>query len=147
MSFDRLDHTAIAVSDLDEAIERYHRILGLTASERHLVPDQGVEVAFLPAGGSQIELICPTSTDSGVARFLARQGEGMHHVAFTVPDIEAELARLHASGVELIDSVPRRGVHGRIAFVHPRGTGGVLVELVEDDRGPAASPEIARLER
>lgn len=131
MILQNLDHTAIAVRNLDEALERYRVTFGLEPSDRQRVDDQSVEVAFLPLGGSQIELICPTTPESGVARFLERHGESLHHVAFAVTDIEAELARLRGQGVELIDSTPRWGAHGRIAFIHPRGTGGVLVELVE----------------
>jgi methylmalonyl-CoA/ethylmalonyl-CoA epimerase len=131
MSVLRIDHTAIAVRDLDEALERYRRLYGIEAAERRSVPDQHVEVVFLSLGDSQLELICPLDSTSGVARFLARQGEGLHHVGFLVDDIAAELERLTAEGVELIDRRPRQGVHGLIAFVHPRATGGVLVELVE----------------
>jgi methylmalonyl-CoA/ethylmalonyl-CoA epimerase len=131
MSLHHLDHTAIAVRDMDEALERYRVTFGLEPSDRQRVDEQAVEVAFLPLGGSQIELICPTTPESGVARFLERHGESLHHVAFAVTDIEAELQRLARQGVELIDRTPRQGAHGRVAFIHPRGTGGVLVELVE----------------
>jgi methylmalonyl-CoA epimerase len=131
MSIHGVDHTAIAVRNLDEALERYRKLFGIEPTLRRAVPDQHVEVAFLPMGGTQLELIQPVSAEAGVARFLERHGESLHHVAFSVTDIESELARLDGDGVELIDREPRRGVHGRIAFVHPRGTGGVLVELVE----------------
>lgn len=131
MNLDRVDHTAIAVRDLDEALARYRRTFGLAPALRQQVTEQQVEVAFLPVGSTQLELIQPLSEGSGVAKFLERHGESLHHVAFAVRDIEAELARLEQEGVELIDRVPRSGIHGRIAFVHPRGTGGVLVELVE----------------
>jgi methylmalonyl-CoA/ethylmalonyl-CoA epimerase len=131
MNLERLDHTAIAVRDLDEALARYAAVFGLEPSDRQRVDDQGVEVAFLGLEGSQIELICPTTSGSGVARFLDRHGEALHHIAFAVTDLDSELERLAAQGVELIDRAPRPGVHGWVAFVHPRGTGGVLVELVE----------------
>lgn len=133
---DRIDHTAIAVRDMDEALERYGRLFGLRPSDRRIVPNQQVEVAFLAAGGTQLELICPIAPDTGVARFLDRHGESLHHVAFAVQDIDSELARLQAEGVELIDAAPRQGAHGRVAFIHPRGTGGVLVELIETAETP-----------
>ena len=120
---------------MDEALDRYKRVFGLVPSQRGPVPDQQVEVAFLPMGDTQLELISPTSPNTGVARFLERHGESLHHVAFAVQDIESELARLQAEGVALIDTTPREGAHGRVAFVHPKGTGGVLVELIE---GPPA---------
>jgi methylmalonyl-CoA/ethylmalonyl-CoA epimerase len=131
MNLRRIDHTAIAVHDLDEAIGRYRRLFHVLPSERAEVADQRIAVAFLPLGNSQIELISPTDSESGVARFLERRGEGLHHIAFAVDDIHLELDRLSSEGVELIDREPRWGIHGLIAFVHPRGTGGVLVELVE----------------
>lgn len=140
MTVERVDHTAIAVQDLDEALKRYHRLLGLRVASRDRVPDQKVEIAFLAGGDTLLELITPTDADSGVARFLERRGEGLHHVGLLVDDIRRELQRLAEEGVELIDHEPRRSVHGLIAFVHPRGTGGVLLELVQHSRGsPAAN--------
>jgi methylmalonyl-CoA/ethylmalonyl-CoA epimerase len=97
-----------------------------------LLPDQGVVVAFLRLGDTLLELIQPSDARSGVARFLERRGEGLHHLAFEVEDLKAELARLGESGVELIDTAPRIGAHGHVAFVHPRSFG-VLIELVEHD--------------
>jgi methylmalonyl-CoA/ethylmalonyl-CoA epimerase len=129
----RIDHTAVAVRDLDEAIPRYERLYRARCVERVEVPDQRVEVAFLALGDTTIELIRPTDDSSGVARFLANRGEGLHHIAVKVDDIASELARLQADGVRLIDRSPRRGVHGLIGFVHPEGTGGVLLELVQND--------------
>jgi methylmalonyl-CoA epimerase len=123
-----LDHVAIAVSSLEEAISSWNRIAGLTPSPIELIPAQGVRVTFL----GEIELIEPTSSDSPVARFLGKRGPGLHHVAYRTPDLTAELARLQADGFQLVDKEPRWGARGhRVAFVHPRGTGGVLVELVE----------------
>ncbi len=130
----RIDHTAIVVRDMDGAIERYRRLFGAEPRDRATVPDQRVEVAFLPIGDTELELICPTDPSSGVSRFLAQRGEGLHHVGILVQDISAELGRLADQGVELIDRAPRRGTHGSIAFVHPRGTGGVLVELIQRDK-------------
>jgi methylmalonyl-CoA epimerase len=133
VTFGRIDHTAIAVRDLDEAIERYQRLYGVHGVERSQVLDQGVEVAFLALGDTKIELVSPLDDASGVARFLNKRGEGLHHIGITVDDLERELERLTRQGIELIDRTPRPGVHGRIAFCHPRGTGGVLVELVQHD--------------
>lgn len=132
MTLTRIDHTAIAVRDLDEALQRYYAVWGLKPTQRVMVPDQEVEVAFLPVGETQVELISPTSATTGVARFLERRGEGLHHVAFAVGDIRSELERLAGEGAELIDREPRHGPHGLVAFIHPRSTGGVLVELVEN---------------
>jgi methylmalonyl-CoA epimerase len=129
----RVDHTAIVVSDMDEAVQRYGRIWNVHPSLRAPVPDQHVEVAFLPVGDTQIELISPLSADSGVAYFLERHGESLHHIGIAVEDIRAELEDLRTQGIELIDREPRHGVHGLIAFVHPRGTGGVLIELVQNE--------------
>jgi methylmalonyl-CoA epimerase len=117
---------------MDEALQRYRRIWGLESSIRTEVPDQRVEIAFLPVGDTQLELIRPLDTGSGVARFLERHGESLHHIGVAVDDIRAELKALSETGVELLDSEPRRGVHGLIAFVHPRGNGGVLIELVQN---------------
>jgi methylmalonyl-CoA/ethylmalonyl-CoA epimerase len=131
MTMNRIDHTAIVVRDLDEAIPRHEQLYGVKCRERHIVPEQGVEVAFLPIGDTQLELIAPLDSSSGVARFLETHGEGLHHIAVLVDDIRAELARLQAQGVRLIDTEPRANFHGLIAFVHPKGTGGVLLELVQ----------------
>lgn len=116
---------------MDEALGRYGVLYGVRPSLRAAVPDQDVEVAFLPIGDTQLELISPTRNDTGVARFLSRHGEGLHHLGILVDDVHAELRRLLTEGIELIDRQPRQGVHGLIAFVHPRGTGGVLLELVQ----------------
>lgn len=129
----RVDHTAVVVADMDEAVERYGRLWGLQPGLRTEVPDQGVEIAFLAAGDTQLELIRPLSADSGVARFLDRHGESLHHIGIAVEDIRTEIAALIEQGVEVIDREPRRSVHGLIAFVHPTGTGGPLVELVQDE--------------
>ena len=127
----QIDHVGVVVRDIREALKVYQAALGLPLREVMEVPDQEVEVAFLPVGESNIELVQPLSDDTGVAKFLKEQGEGIHHICLKVRDIEAALAQLKAHGVELIDEVPRQGAHGRVAFVHPRGAHGVLVELVE----------------
>ena len=127
-----LDHVALAVVDLDEALARFRRMYGVAPSSREVVEAEGVEEAMILVGGSQVQLLAPLSPDSPVGRFLARRGEGLHHVAFAVPDLDAALAHLEAEGAELIDRKPRRGGGGaRIAFVHPRAFGGTLTELVE----------------
>lgn len=126
-----IDHIGIAVADLDEALAAWSR-LGLDRPVIEDVPEQGVRVAMLPVGGGKIELLAPLSPDSPVGRFLERRGPGLHHVALRVDDIEAALAEAEARGLELIDRQPRIGAGGaRIAFVHPRSTGGTLVEFCQ----------------
>jgi methylmalonyl-CoA epimerase len=127
----RIDHIGIVVRDLQEALEAYQSALGLPLKEIAEVPDQKVQVAFLPAGESNLELVQPLSEDTGIARYLEKRGEGIHHICVEVDDIEATLTRLRDHGVSLIDETPRQGVHGRVAFVHPKGMHGVLIELVE----------------
>lgn len=127
-----LDHIAIAVADLDEAVGRFRRLFGVEPTAREVVEEQGVEEAMIPAGGSQVQLLCPLAADTPVGRFLERRGEGLHHVAFAVPDVAAALAHLKTEGAELIDHEPRVGGGGRrIAFVHPDAFAGTLIELVE----------------
>ena len=127
-----LDHVAVAVHDLDAALERFQRLYGVGPSSREVIEEQGVEEAMVAVGGSRVQLLAALDPDTPVGRFLARRGEGLHHLAFAVPDLEAALAHLAAQGVELIDPIPRRGGGGnRIAFVHPQGFAGILTELVE----------------
>ncbi len=131
MSVD-FDHVGIAVRDLDAAVERYRRTLGLTPTHRERVEDQGVEEVLFPVGDSFIQLLGALGPDTPVGAFLAKRGPGVHHVAYRVEDVAAALARLSDEGVRLIDEVPRRGSRGTlIAFVHPRDMEGVLVELVQ----------------
>lgn len=127
-----IDHVAIAVSDIDAAIEAFNRSYQADPISREVVEEQGVEEAMIAIGGSHIQLIQPLDDDSPVGRFIARRGEGMHHVAFAVPDIEAALAHLKETGAKLVDESPRIGGGGnRIAFVHPAAFAGTLIELVE----------------
>ncbi len=127
-----LDHVALVVRDLDEALERFRRLYGVAPASREIIESEGVEEAMILVGGSRVQLLAPLRPDGPVARFLERRGEGLHHLAFAVPDLDAALARLAAEGAELIDRVPRHGGGGaRIAFVHPRTFGGTLTELVE----------------
>lgn len=128
-----IHHVAVAVRDLDEAIETYGRLFGAELEHRDTVSEQGVEAAAVRVGASRIELLAATEEDTPVGRFLARRGPGMHHVAYEVDDLDAELAELDERGVELIDHEPRRGLYGlRVAFVHPDSADGVLAELVSD---------------
>ncbi len=127
-------HVGIAVQKLEPAIERY-RELGLNLDYVEDVPTAGARVAFLKAGAVQVELVEPLGADSAVGRFLARRGEGLHHLAFASTDIAAELSRLEKLGFELVDRVPRLGAHGRkVAFLQPRSAHGVLIELVQEPR-------------
>jgi methylmalonyl-CoA epimerase len=127
----KIDHIGIAVADIDQALQFYQAALGLEIDAIVEVPDQEVRVALLPTGESNIELVQPINETSGTARFIQKRGEGIHHICIQVKDIDAALAQLRASGVPLIDQEPRPGAHGRVAFVHPKGTHGVLLELVE----------------
>jgi methylmalonyl-CoA epimerase len=129
----KIDHIGIVVRDIQAALKVYEQALDLPLAEVTEVPDQEVEVAFLPLGQSNVELVRPTTSDSGIAKFLAKRGEGIHHICIEVDDIEAALARLAHHGVPLIDPTPRDGAHGRVAFVHPKGAHGVMIELLELD--------------
>ena len=125
-----LDHVAIAVKDLDKAIALYRDVLGLELTEVEEVPEQQVRTAIFGHGSGRVELICPTSADTGVAKFLEKRGEGLHHICIEVEDIEASMAALRAQGAPLIDQVPKPGAGGaKVAFIHPKGSHGVLVEL------------------
>jgi methylmalonyl-CoA epimerase len=133
-----VDHVGIAVENLTGGLPFWSEVLDLRVAGIETVDSEGVKVAFLPAGDARIELLEPTREDSPVARFLARRGAGIHHVTFRVPRIEPVLERLSARGAPMLDRAPRPGAEGtRIAFLHPRATGGVLVELVERPATPA----------
>ncbi|HKK01694.1 MAG TPA: methylmalonyl-CoA epimerase [Desulfuromonadales bacterium] len=131
----KISHLGIAVRDLDVAIPFYRDQLGMVYEGREDIAEQQVKVAFLAIGESRVELLEPTAPTSPVARFLEKNGEGIHHVAYEVADLASELASLKAQGVRLIDESPRRGAHGtRIAFLHPKASGGVLTELCQPSR-------------
>lgn len=131
-----IEHIGIAVRNLDSAIGFYERILGLKCHKIEEVADQKVRVAFFRIGQTTVELLEPTDNDSPVARFIEKRGEGMHHLAFAVEDIEKKLDEAGRKGIRLIDKVPRRGADGKdIAFIHPESTGGVLIELCEKRNG------------
>lgn len=133
MEVSRIDQIAIAVEDLDEALELYERAFGLEPSSREVVESDGVEEAMIDVGGVWLQLLEPTREDSPVARFLERRGPGLHHLGFGVDSVGGALEHLREEGVETIDDEPREGGGGHtVGFVHPRGTGGVLIELVED---------------
>ncbi len=127
-----IDHVAIAVEDLDAALDDYERLFAGTPLYREVVESQGVEEAMVAVGGSFVQLLEPLTPESPVGRFIERRGPGLHHIAFAVPDIEAALTHLKSEGARLVDEVPRTGGRGaRIAFVHPAAFAGTLVELVE----------------
>jgi methylmalonyl-CoA epimerase len=129
--FERIDHVGIVVDDIDSALAVYGETFELELVHRELLAELGVEAALLQVGESRVELLVSAAEDS----VIARSKPGMHHVAYGVADIDAELARLQESGVQLIDTSARAGAHGsRVAFVHPHATGGVLTELVEEAR-------------
>ena len=128
----KIDHIGIAVRSLAEAAKVYEDVVGLRVSGYDEVEDQHVRVAMLPVGDSRIELLEPTDAQSPIEKFMAKRGEGLHHIALSVDNIEEALARFKAAGARLIDDVPRPGAHNtRIAFIHPSTTHGVLLELVE----------------
>ncbi len=127
-----IHHIAIAVHDLDEALTFYRDVLGLTVSDRREVPEEGVEIAFLPTGAGEIELLRPLDEGSGVARFLEKRGEGLHHICLSVDDIETAMARMREAGARPLSKEPRVNAEGvRYVFVHPKSTHGVLLELYE----------------
>ena len=128
----KIDHIGIAVKSLAGAVQMYEKAIGLEVAGYDEVDDQGVRVAMLAIGESRIELLEPSRPDSPIEKFMSKRGEGIHHIAVRVDNIEKALERLKTSGARLIDSVPRRGAHNtRVAFVHPSSTYGVLLELVE----------------
>jgi methylmalonyl-CoA/ethylmalonyl-CoA epimerase len=130
--FGLIDHVGVAVDDLDSALALYEGTFGMPVAHRETVSDQGVEAVLLDVGDCHVELLRPLGERTAVGRFLARRGPGLHHVAYRVDDIESALARLRELEIELIDSEPRTGIRrSRVAFLHPRSTGGVLTEIVE----------------
>ena len=128
----RIDHIGVATDDLDGAIALYEGTMGMPVAHRETVESQGVEAVLLDVGEGHVELLRPLGPDTAVGRYLERKGPGLHHVAYAVDDIDAVLGKLKEAGIELIDSEPRVGIRdSRVAFVHPKSTGGVLTELVE----------------
>jgi methylmalonyl-CoA/ethylmalonyl-CoA epimerase len=133
----RIHHVAIVVKSLEGALPVYRDLIGLPFESIMDIESDRVRIAFLGVGESKVELVQPTDDTTGVARFLATKGEGFHHVCFEVANLAEELTRLGIDGVELIDTAPRRGAEGPVAFLHPRSCHGVLVELIEAPGGPA----------
>jgi methylmalonyl-CoA epimerase len=134
--FGRIDHIGVAVEELEPALELYRDSFSLALAHREVVEQQGVEAVLLDVGENHVELLAPLGPETPVGKFLARQGPGLHHVAYQVADIDATLASLREAGLELIDQQPRTGIRGsRVAFMHPRSTGGVLTEIVEPSSG------------
>jgi len=131
MQVQRIAHVSVAVHRLDDVLPFYCGVLGLPLRERGPLPDRGLNVAFVGVGESQIELLEPADPDGTVARFLARRGEGLHHICFEVADLDQAIAQLLAKDVELIDRAAQPGAQGRVAFLHPRAGHGVLIELQE----------------
>jgi methylmalonyl-CoA/ethylmalonyl-CoA epimerase len=128
-----IHHIGVAVGDLDQAVRVWSDLFGAAVEHRETLEEQGVEAVSLRTGSGRVELLAPLGPDTPVGRFLAKRGPGMHHVAFEVADVAAELERLRRGGTQLIDEEPRRGLFGlQVAFVHPEATGGVLAELVAD---------------
>ena len=134
--FGLIDHVGVAVDDLDAALELYQGTFGMPLAHRETVAEQGVEAVLLDVGDTHVELLSPLGPETPVGKFLERKGPGLHHVAYRVEGIEDALKQLAAAGVELIDSEPRTGIrNSRVAFLHPKATGGVLTEIVEPANG------------
>jgi methylmalonyl-CoA epimerase len=130
--FDRIDHIGVAVEDLDAAIELYRQQFEMGEQYREIVEQQGVEAVLLEVGEGHVELLKPLGPETAVGKFLESRGPGLHHVAYQTADIDSALDQVRAAGLELIDETPRVGIRGtRVAFLHPKATGGVLTELVE----------------
>jgi methylmalonyl-CoA/ethylmalonyl-CoA epimerase len=136
-SLGKIHHVALIVRSIDDALGFWEQMLGLEHEATMDIPQDRVRIAFLAVGESKVELVEPTDDTTGVARFLESKGEGFHHVCFEVPNLTETLIRLELDGLELIDSAPRRGAEGPVAFIHPRSCHGVLVELIEAPGGPA----------
>jgi methylmalonyl-CoA/ethylmalonyl-CoA epimerase len=129
---DRIDHIGVATDDLEGAVALYEGMLGMPVAHRETVESQGVEAVLLDVGEGHVELLSPLGPETPVGKYLDKRGPGLHHVAYAVGDIDEVLSRLKEAGVEMIDSEPRQGIRdSRVAFVHPRSTGGVLTEIVE----------------
>ena len=134
--FGRIDHIGVAVEDIDSAIGLYGQSFEMELAHRETVESQGVEAVLLDVGDGHVELLRPLGPETAVGKFLDRKGPGLHHVAYAVQDIDATLKQIAAAGIELIDSEPRVGIrYSRVAFLHPRSTGGVLTEIVEPAGG------------
>lgn len=130
----KIDHIGIAVNSIEDSLKFYENVLGLKSAGAEVVAEQKVRVAFLPTGDSEVELLEATAEDSPIAKYIAKNGEGVQHIAYRVENIEAAIAEMKAQGMRMIDETPRYGAGGaKIAFCHPKSTGGVLVELCQRD--------------
>ncbi len=128
----KINHIAVAVSDIENSLSFWRDALGLDLAELRDVPAESAQIAFLPVGGTEIELVRPTTEDSGLAKYIEKRGEGMHHLCLETDNIEAMMAQLKEKGIQLINKSPREGADGKkYAFIHPKSTGGVLVELYQ----------------
>ena len=128
-----INHVCIAVKDVDDTVRFYRKVFGVAEAEVVDIEDQSVRAALIRVGGSQLEFIEPTDPDGGVAKFIDRRGEGVHHICFEVEDLASTLQRLDEQGVAVVDREPREGLSGTIGFIHPKATRGVLIELVDQD--------------
>ena len=127
-----IHHLGVAVENLDDAVRTYELLFGAELEQRETMPEQGVEAAAMRIGGGRVELLASLGAETPVGKFLAKRGPGIHHICYRVPDLDRALERCRAAGYRLVDEVPRRGAGGRrIAFVHPKATGGILLELTE----------------
>lgn len=134
--FDRIDHIGVAVEEIDASLALYRDLFKLDVAHREVVSEQGVEAVLIDVGENHVELLAPLGADTPVGKFLAKKGPGLHHVAYQVSDIDSTLAALKQAGTELIDERPRAGIRdSRVAFLHPRATGGVLTEIVQPAAG------------
>ena len=134
--FGLIDHVGVAVADLDAALDLYQGTFAMPLAHRETVEEQGVEAVLLDVGDGHVELLAPLGPDTPVGKYLAKNGTGLHHVAYAVDDIDSALEKIAAAGIQLIDSEPRTGIRdSRVAFLHPRSTGGVLTEIVEPAGG------------
>jgi methylmalonyl-CoA/ethylmalonyl-CoA epimerase len=134
--FGRIDHVGVAVEDIDAALDLYEKSFGMPLVHRETVTEQGVEAVLLDVGNGHVELLAPLGPDTPVGKFMTKNGAGLHHVAYAVDDIDAALEGIAAAGIKLIDTKPRIGIReSRVAFLHPRSTGGVLTEIVEPAGG------------
>jgi methylmalonyl-CoA/ethylmalonyl-CoA epimerase len=136
MTFDRIDHIGVAVEDIEASLALYRDAFRMEVAHREIVEEQGVEAVLLDVGENHVELLAPLGPDTPVGKFLAKKGPGLHHVAYQVSDIDATLDLLKVAGLPLIDEQPRVGIRSsRVAFLHPKGSGGVLTEIVEPAAG------------
>jgi methylmalonyl-CoA/ethylmalonyl-CoA epimerase len=134
--FTRVDHIGVAVEDLDAALALYEGDYGMSLVHREVIAEQGVEAVLLDLGENHVELLAPLGPDTPVGKFIAKRGPGLHHVAYQVTDIEAALSSLRDAGMRLIDEQPRTGIrNSRVAFLHPKSSGGVLTEIVQPAKG------------